>query len=417
MAVDAKTLASGGLDGRIVLWGPELQKQQAIELTKLTMSKPGVAALDYDAGKKNYIVGTLGAEVFEASAQEVREADIVAGHYSVSDEVGSGKVLALASHPSEQLFVTSGTDRCLRFWSAGKQEAVAADFADDIIAIDWSSCGRFLLIGDARGQLYSVDASSHRPVNKCQHKQKLARKDTPVQAVKIAPNNNQAAFSVAGASGFDLVSVDPSSFQLRHDRVIEVGRSITSIDWSAGSDFLALCSKAALVFCEPRAGKEVPYKQVSQVQWQTWTGKLGFTVQGIWSDQRYSSVTAVATSRSMRYLATAEDSGSLKLFKYPCTVHNAHHHVHQGHGSPVAALAFSAQDKFVVSAGSRDQGVLVWATDFDAGKEQGPDDDDGIVDEQDPDEQEYFTYETDLIDRSRELKQQMKTRRQIEAKR
>ena len=41
----------------------------------------------------------------------------VSGHFSPFNEIGSGKVLALAAHPDKNQFVTSGTDRCLRFWS------------------------------------------------------------------------------------------------------------------------------------------------------------------------------------------------------------------------------------------------------------------------------------------------------------
>jgi hypothetical protein len=89
---------------------------------------------------------------------------------------------------------------------------------------------------------------------------------------------------VSAGSGFDLVNIDSKSFQLRHERAVDVNHSILNIDWSVDSDFLALCSKTNLVFYETKSSKEVTRKQVSQVQWETWTGKLGFSVQGIWPD-------------------------------------------------------------------------------------------------------------------------------------
>lgn len=404
VAAEGSTIISGGVDGKIIIWGRELQRHREIDVASMTAARPGITALDFKEDTKGYLVGTLGAEVFEVNAQGTREADLVTGHFCLSDEYGAGKVRALACHPTEQLFVTAAADRCLRFWAGTKQEAVASDFADEIVAIDWSSCGRFLLVGDTRGQVYSVDASTRRLVHKCQHKQKAARKDTAVAAVKISANNVQAAFSVAAGSGFDLVNIDSTSFQLRHERAVDVKQSIVNLDWSTDSEYLALCSKTTLVFYETRSGKEVTHKQVSQVAWKSWTSKLGFSVQGIWSDHRYSSVNAVATSHSKMFLATAEESGSLKLFKNPCTVHKAHHHDHQGHGSSVSALAFSAADKFLVSTGSRDQGVLVWETDF--GGEKGPllDDDDEAAPEQDPGDLEYFAFEVDLVDKSKEIK-------------
>ena len=43
---------------------------------------------------------------------------------------------------------------------------VSEQFADDVCSIDWSPCGNFLAVGDAKGQVYSVDAPSLKVISK-----------------------------------------------------------------------------------------------------------------------------------------------------------------------------------------------------------------------------------------------------------
>jgi len=82
----------------------------------------------------------------------------------------------------------------------------------------------------------------------------------------------------------------------------------------------------------------------------------------------------------------------------------------------VSGLAFSADDHFLVSTG-KDQAVLVWETDFGADNGQADGEDDDAPDlEQDEEELEYFSFEVDLVDKSKQAKQQFKENKRNEAK-
>ena len=61
---------------------------------------------------------------------------------------------------------------------------------------------------------------------------------------------------------------------------------------------------------------------------------------------------------------TGEDSGKVKLFRYPCVVEGASSNEYIGHSSHVTRVKLSASDKFVVSAGGNDKTLIVWETDF-----------------------------------------------------
>ena len=73
--------------------------------------------------------------------------------------------------------------------------------------------------------------------------------------------------------------------------------------------------------------------EIRNIQWQSWTCVLGSEVNGMWP--KYSQINDVnAVDASIPYdtLATGDDFGLVKLFRFPC--------VKKG-SSPLAALHFS----------------------------------------------------------------------------
>jgi WD40 repeat protein len=99
-------------------------------------------------------------------------------------------------------------------------------------------------------------------------------------------------------------------------------------------------------------------------EWKTLSCKFGWQVRGIWPGVDYTDVNAVARSQNQLVLATADDFGKVKLFKYPCYVEKAQFNEYNGHSSHVTKVKFSAGDNYVVSTGGNDKTVLIWQTDF-----------------------------------------------------
>ena len=69
-------------------------------------------------------------------------------------------------------------------------------------------------------------------------------------------------------------------------------------------------------------------------------------------------------SNDQTVLATADDFGKVKLFKYPCVLEKAQYNSYNGHSSHVTKVKFSSGDRFVVSTGGNDKTVIIWQTDF-----------------------------------------------------
>jgi hypothetical protein len=91
--------------------------------------------------------------------------------------------------------------------------------------------------------------------------------------------------------------------------------------------------------------KVVNASSAKNIDWFTWTSLFGFPVQGIWPPFRdFTDVNSVCRSFSRTILASADDLGKVKLFKYPCTVERAQHSSFLGHSSHVTKVKFTAND-------------------------------------------------------------------------
>ena len=91
---------------------------------------------------------------------------------------------------------------------------------------------------------------------------------------------------------------------------------------------------------------------------------FGWPVQGIWPGLDYTDVNAVDRSRNGTLLATGDDFGQVKLFKYPSVKEKAGFNDYYGHSSHVTGVKFTANDTFVISTGGNDKTVMVWDTDI-----------------------------------------------------
>ncbi len=77
-----------------------------------------------------------------------------------------------------------------------------------------------------------------------------------------------------------------------------------------------------------------------------------------------TEINAVERSRNGQVIATATDSGEVKLFNWPCVNPDAKFDTYYGHSSHVTKVKFSAEDDLLISTGGGDMTVFVWDTDI-----------------------------------------------------
>ena len=98
-------------------------------------------------------------------------------------------------------------------------------------------------------------------------------------------------------------------------------------------------------------------------EWHTQSCIYGWSVRGIWPEGADGTdINACARSNhgGRDLLASCDDHGMVKIFRYPCIVPNADFKPYTGHSSHVTNAAFSNDDRWLISTGGEDRGVFQW---------------------------------------------------------
>ncbi len=94
--------------------------------------------------------------------------------------------------------------------------------------------------------------------------------------------------------------------------------------------------------------------------WATQTCTLGWPVQGIWPPGAdMSDINSVDRHVGCKLLATADDFGLVKLFRYPCVSEGSKFAAYSGHSSHVTNVRWTVGDT-LISVGGNDKCVFVW---------------------------------------------------------
>lgn len=197
---------------------------------------------------------------------------------------------------------------------------------------------------------------------------RVSKKDRKeeISDIKFAPDGSRLA--VGSHDNFiDLYSV-PEFKQIAVCR----GHSsfITHMDWSTDSAYLhSNCGAYELLFWDSGTGKQLTSGATSlkDEHWNSWTCVIGWPVQGVYPP--YADGTDVnAVDRSKRkfgndeypIVATSDDYGLVKLFRYPCLTKGSQAIIGRGHSSHVTNVRFGQDEKYLFSVGGDDQCVFQW---------------------------------------------------------
>lgn len=331
--------------------------------------RPAAAHSLHTDDKGNVLVGTVCNEIYELNFDDTQTPPTcyMQGHYD--------EMWGLAMHPSKTEFCSCAEDETLRVWSPETRSiAQMAKLGGPVRCCAYSPDGTMIAVGiggkfakhKMSGKwllLSSTDLSVlHEPAH---------TRFERVSDLKFSPDGNFICVANAD-NGMDVYEV-PSAANGRTSvkRVAKFeGHSsfVNHIDWSADSTKLASnCGAHELLYWklydERLGGKWRPHQEKSSSsmkdeEWHTQTCIYGWPVRGVWpegADGTDINACARNNTGARQLVATADDFGTVKLFRYPSIIPYADNKPYSGHSSHVTNIGFSYNDALLVSAGGEDR--------------------------------------------------------------
>lgn len=316
-----------------------------------------------DSFNKKLLVGTSGSDLFVVDDFDNKSAiknkkHVLTGHFR-------GELWGLAVHPSEQFFVSVGDDAVARLFDVFERKCLRSiKLPEKCRAVAMSHSGSKIVFAGYNGKLYMYNATLEKFY--CEVDTKLNKPHQWIQDIKFSPNDQYIAFGHHG--GLSKVIV----YELKNSKLsfyAKINAGLTSallhLDWSKDSSSLVINSQAyELKFLNVLAQNEIRASGAKDIEWHSWTCKLGFPVQGIFPGVDGSDVNTVCRSHSEKLMVTGDDFQLIKLFKYPSVVKKSQFKSYLGHSSHVTNARFILNDNFLVSVGGNDKTSIIWKTDF-----------------------------------------------------
>ncbi|XP_051912459.1 echinoderm microtubule-associated protein-like 6 [Hippocampus zosterae] len=358
-----------------------------------------------------FLVGTLGSEIYEVTLWKEGKFSpgktgvdsfkkINCGHYAPNQK-WLNEVWGLVVHPDGEHILSCGDDATLRVLHIASRTAkaiISLNFGVKAINVRprvYMNADRregYMLapdpatkdlVGSAKGRCLCVSEKSHLVGVGCldgtirlfnqdyvpQFIIKHAKKE--ISDIKFSPDEDHLIVA-SHDSHIYVYNYNGETFAPTYRPIKKHTSAVLHFDFSKDGSFIhSTCRSYELLFFEINLGKQMTSGATSlrNELWHTWTVPLGWPVQGIWPDfSDGTDINAVDRSHetvdgsevNYRLLATGDDFGMVKIFKYPSLHKNSVYVKGTGHSSHVTNVRFGLADERLFSAGGEDQCILQW---------------------------------------------------------
>lgn len=403
-------LVSGGLDKSVRVWsGADLLLVAAFDVSSFSKVDGTVGSIDVMPNLSAIVCGTYGGEIIEITPSTPSSSTLdLAGASGQVLQYSHfrGELWGLAMHPSNtDIVATVGDDSTLRFWSISKSKLISTtNIGWPGRALAFHPSGNCIAVGlmelvkggvdkgskdkgkkgapaagggETRGSVLIYTFEMHGDEVKVEKIATGCPSVAWISEVRFSPSGHMLgvgshdkkfyAYKLTTGSLGETFKKEKYVFNKHSSAVLH-------IDFTADGKFVqTTCQAGELLFSDPETGKQetsatkmAEYHGVVEESdklrvFETQTCVLGWPVLGIFppgSDT--GDVNSCDRSRDGKLLATSDDFGQVKLFRYPAADPAAKFNAFEGHSSHVTCCRWSNDNAFLASVGGNDKCLFVW---------------------------------------------------------
>uniref|UniRef100_A0A4W4GW39 HELP domain-containing protein n=1 Tax=Electrophorus electricus TaxID=8005 RepID=A0A4W4GW39_ELEEL len=327
-------LSGGGKDRRIIRWSADLAPERECEIPEKFGAVRTIANVDGE----ELLVGTTRNAILRGTFSDGFVA-IVQGHVD--------EMWGLATHPSQNLFLTCGNDKQACLWNAEDHSlGWCTHLEESGLCADFSPNGSVVSIGLSTGRWLVLDVQTREVV--CD----LTDGNEQLSVMRYSPDGSFLAVGSHDNFIYIYSVMEGGRRYTRFGKCTGHSSFITHLDWSKdGKYIMSNSGDYEILYC----------KSVKDREWASYTCVLGFHVMGVWLEgSDGTDINALCRSHSEKVVAVADDFCKVHLFQYPCPKPKAPSHRYDGHGSHVTNVRFTHIDSHLLSLGGKDTCILQW---------------------------------------------------------
>uniref|UniRef100_A0A8C2HDI1 EMAP like 3 n=1 Tax=Cyprinus carpio TaxID=7962 RepID=A0A8C2HDI1_CYPCA len=339
-------LSGGGKDRKIIRWSADLAPERECEIPE----KFGAVRTIADVDGEELLVGTTRNAILRGTFSDGFVA-IVQGHVD--------EMWGLATHPTQNIFITCGNDRQVCVWNAGDHKLDwCATLEESGLCADFSPNGAVVSVGLSTGRWVVLDLQTKEVVSD------LTDGNEQLSVMRYSPDGS---FLAVGSHDNFIYIYNVTEGGRRYTRFGKcTGHSsfITHLDWSKdGKYIMSNSGDYEILYWDVASGCKLLRNRFESKdrEWASYTCVLGFHVMGVWLEgSDGTDINALCRSHSERMVAVADDFCKVHLFQYPCPKPKAPSYKYEGHGSHVTNVRFTHNDSHLLSMGGKDTCILQW---------------------------------------------------------
>lgn len=169
------------------------------------------------------------------------------------------------------------------------------------------------------------------------------KKNRPGKAIQVIKFSPDGKFLAAGAHDSIIMTYNVAANFKPMNKLKGHSSTIKFIDWTLDAQaFQSMCQACETLYFDVQSGKQntrgvSTYKNET---WASWSHSLGWPVSGIWPPcTDGSDINSVDRHQNGDVLATGDDFGMVKLYKFPSpTPKESPHNKYYGHSSHVTGV-------------------------------------------------------------------------------